>query len=105
MSVPSCPFRHGQVSMPSSGARSGVQHGTSGVRCGAQRAQNGVRCSAQVQLPVQVQVQLLAQVPGRNSNSTGSAKALIDRTSGDVRYPVANRGRPDMARTARFGRD
>jgi hypothetical protein len=85
MSVPSCPFRHGQVSMPSSGARSGVQHGTSGVRCGAQ-----------VQLPVQVQVQLLAQIPGRNSNSTGSAKALIDRTSGDVRYPVANKGRPNM---------
>ena len=23
----------------------------------------------------------------------------------DVRYPVANRGRPDMARTAQFGRE
>jgi len=27
------------------------------------------------------------------------------RTSGDVRYPVANGGRPDMARTAQLGRD
>jgi len=59
-----------------SGVRSGVQHGMSGVRCGAQRAQSGVRCGAQVQLPVQVQVPLPAQLPGRNSNSTGSAKAL-----------------------------
>src|SRR5258708_23895485 len=57
-----------------SGVRSGVQHGTSGVRCGAQLAQSGVRCGAQVQLPAQAQVQLPAQL----SNSTGSAKSLIE---------------------------
>src|SRR5260370_13308520 len=55
-----------------SGVRSGVQNGTSDVRCGAQLAQSGVRCGAQVQLPAQVQ--LLAQL----SNSTGSAKSLIE---------------------------
>ena len=26
-----------------------------------------------------------------------------ERTSDDVRYPVANGGKPDMARTAQFG--
>src|SRR5258705_9514928 len=41
---------------------------------GAQRAQSGVRCGAQVQLPVKVR--LPAQLPGRNSNSTGSAKSI-----------------------------
>jgi hypothetical protein len=62
-----------------------VQHGTSGVRSGAWRAQSGVRsgvrvgtsdarCGAQVQLPAQGQVQLPAQL----SNSTGTAKSLIE---------------------------
>src|SRR5260370_15802292 len=73
-----------------SGVRSGVQHGTSGVRCGAQRAQSGVRCGAQVQLPAQVQVQLPAQLPGRNSNSTGSAKSLIEPAAQPPRTETAD---------------
>ena len=55
-----------------SGVRSGGQRAQSGVRSGAQRAQSGVRCGAQVQLPVQV------QLPAQLSNSTGSAKSLIE---------------------------
>src|SRR6476646_8103700 len=43
-----------------------------GVRRGAWRAQSGVRCGAQVQLPVQV------RLPAQLSNSTGSAKSLIE---------------------------
>src|SRR5258705_1584948 len=64
-------------------AWSGVQHGTSGVSGGAWRAQSGVRsgaqdgtsdvrCGAQVRLPEQV------QLPAQLSNSTGSAKSLIE---------------------------
>src|SRR6266850_479540 len=60
-------------------AWSGVQHGTSGVRSGAWRARSGaqdgtsdVRCGAQVRLPEQV------QLPAQLSNSTGSAKSLIE---------------------------
>ena len=48
----------------------------SGVRSGAQGAQIDVRSDAQVQLPAQERPP--AQVPGRNSNSTGSAKSLIE---------------------------
>jgi hypothetical protein len=59
-----------------------VQDGTSDVKTGAQGAQIDARSGAQVQLPAQVQlqarVQLPAQVPGRNSNSTGSARSLIE---------------------------
>ena len=54
------------------GVRSGAQRAQSGVSSGAQRAQSGVRCGAQVQLPVQV------QLPAQLSNSTGSAKSLIE---------------------------
>jgi hypothetical protein len=52
-------------------ARSGVQDGMSDVRSGAQ-----VELPAQEQLPAQERPP--AQVPGRNSNSTGSAKSLIE---------------------------
>src|SRR5258706_13184506 len=65
-----------------SGVRSGVQDGTSDVRCGVRVGTSDVRCGAQVQLPAQVQVQLPAQVqvqlPAQLSNSTGSAKSLIE---------------------------
>src|SRR6478752_2119484 len=57
-----------------SGVRSGAQDGTSDVRCGAQDGTSDVRCGAQVQLPAQVQ----AQLPARLSNSTSSAKSLIE---------------------------
>src|SRR5580704_6589880 len=49
-----------------SGVRSGAQDGTSDVRRGAQDATSDVRCGAQVQLPAWL------------SNSTGSAKSLIE---------------------------
>src|SRR4029077_8312241 len=54
------------------GVRRGAWRAQSGVRRGAQRAQSGVRCGAQVQLPVQV------RLPAQLSNSTGSAKSLIE---------------------------
>src|ERR1700737_1807995 len=57
-----------------SGVRSGAQDGMSDVRSGAQDGTSDVRCGAQVQLPAQVQLQLPAQL----SNSTGSAKSLIE---------------------------
>src|SRR6476619_2623806 len=44
------------------------------VNCVLLGGLGGVRCGAQVQLPVKVR--LPAQLPGRNSNSTGSAKSL-----------------------------
>src|SRR5258708_9089903 len=69
-----------------SGVRSGVQHGTSGVRCGAQLGQGGVRCGGQVQLQAQVQVQLPAQL----SNSTGSAKSLIEPAAQPPRTETAD---------------
>lgn len=53
-----------------------MQDGMSDVRSGAQGAQIDVRSDAQVQLPAQERPP--AQVPGRNSNSTGSAKSLIE---------------------------
>jgi hypothetical protein len=55
-----------------SGVRSGVQDGTSDARSGVQDGTSDVRSGAQEQLLAQVQ--LPAQVPDRNSNSTGSAK-------------------------------
>src|ERR1700731_4634222 len=57
-----------------SGVRRGAQDGMSDVRCGAQDGTSDVRCGAQVQLPAQVQLQL----PEQLSNSTGSAKSLIE---------------------------
>ena len=54
------------------------QHGTSGVWSGAQHGTSGVWTGAQEQIPLQVQLpvqlQLPAPVPGRKSNSTGSAR-------------------------------
>ncbi len=74
-----------------SGVRSGVRVGTSDVRSGVRVGTSGVRCGAQVQLPAQGQVQLPAQL----SNSTGTAKSLIE--------PIArNGGRRPLLRLERY---
>jgi hypothetical protein len=52
-----------------SGVRSGAQDGMSDVRCGGQDGTSDVRCGAQVQLPAPL------------SNSTGSAKSLIEHAT------------------------
>src|ERR1700746_826194 len=70
-----------------SGVRSGAQDGTSDVRRGALDATSGVRCGAQVQLPAQVQ----AQLPAWLSNSTGSAKSLIEPIARTETVDVAPR--------------
>ena len=49
-----------------------MQDGTNGVRIGAQDGTSGVRIGA-----AQI-LRLLAQAPGRNSNSTATAKSLIE---------------------------
>ena len=59
-----------------SDARSGAQDGTSDVRSGAQDGTNDVRSGVQVRL--RVPAQLPAWLPGRNSNSTGSAKSVVE---------------------------
>jgi hypothetical protein len=56
------------------GVRSGAQDGMSDARSGARDGTSDVRSGAQVQLPAQVQLQL----PAQPSNSTGSAKSLIE---------------------------
>ena len=55
-----------------SGVRSDAEDGTSDVRCGAQDGTSDARCGAQVQIQPQV------QLPAQLSNSTGSAKSLIE---------------------------
>jgi hypothetical protein len=65
-----------------------VQDGTSDVRRGAQDGTSDVRCGAQVQLPAWL------------SNSTGSAKSLIDPGQ---RQPVHWRGRDADAALLRLG--
>jgi hypothetical protein len=57
-----------------SGVRNGARGGMSDVRHGAQDGTSDVRCGAQVQLLEQV------QPPAQLSNSTGSAKSLIERS-------------------------
>jgi hypothetical protein len=65
------------VRVGTSGVRSGAWRAQSGVRSGAQDGTSDARCGAQVQLPAQAQVQL----PAWLSNSTGSAKSLIEHAT------------------------
>ena len=60
------------------------------------RPENGI-CPG---IPISASVLLFAEV----SNETGTSEFGTKRASSNVRYPVANWGKPDVAQIARFGR-
>ena len=76
------------------GAASGAAHGAHRAASGAAHsdAQSDVRCGAQVQLPEQV------PLPAQLSNSTGSAKSLIEPATQPP--PELNRRTPSASRIA-----
>ena len=72
--------------MACSGVRSGAQDGMSDARSGAQVGTSDVRSGAQVR--PRVPAQLPAWLPGRNSNSTGSAKSVGEAVGQPPREPT-----------------